>query len=103
MLRMLSGRVHSVFTGICLWEVPSGRRVVDVVRTDLEMTALDEPTLREHLDSLRWRGKAGAFGYQDENDWLRIIAGSPSNVVGLPMERLADVLDRFDELASPDR
>lgn len=102
MIRQLSGRTHYVLTGICLWQAPSDRRLVDVVRTDLEMTALDESTLRQHLDSMRWRGKAGAFGFQDDNDWLRIIGGgSESNVVGLPMERLAVLLSRFDELSSP--
>jgi septum formation protein len=101
MLRQLSGRTHFVLSGICLWDVPSGRRLVDVVRTDLLMTELDEPVLLQYLDSLRWQGKAGAFGYQDGNDWLRIIGGgSESNVVGLPMERLAELLTRFDELAA---
>ena len=96
MLRRLSGRRHQVLTGICLWHVPSGRQITDVVQTELEMTTLAEPTLQGYLDSLRWQGKAGAFGYQDGNDWLRVVGGgSESNVVGLPMERLAELLERF--------
>jgi septum formation protein len=102
MIRQLSGRVHSVLTGLCLWQVPSGRRVIEVVETDLVMETLSDSAIREHLDSMRWQGKAGAFGYQDANDWLRIVGGgSPSNVVGLPMERLAEVLERFDDLSCP--
>ncbi len=98
MLRQLSGRVHCVLSGICLWEVPSGRQVADVVRTDLEMTTLNESILCDYLDSLRWQGKAGAFGYQDGNDWIKIIGGgSESNVVGLPMERLAELLTQFGD------
>lgn len=101
MLRQLSGQSHFVLSGICLWDMPSGRRIVDVVRTDLLMTSLEEPVLQQYLDSLRWQGKAGAFGYQDGNDWLQIIGdGSESNVVGLPMERLAELLTRFDEIAT---
>ena len=47
-----------------------------------------------------WEGKAGAFGYQDGNDWLTVIGdGSESNVVGLPMERLAELLEYFDSKA----
>jgi len=99
MLRLLSGRRHQVLSGVCLWDVTTGRRVVDAVTTELEMTDLDEPTLDQHLRSLRWRGKAGAFGYQDGNDWLRVVAGSESNVVGLPMERLAELLEQFDEIS----
>ena len=99
MLRMLSGRRHQVLSGVCLWDVTTGRRVVDVVTTELEMTTLDDSTLDQHLRSLRWQGKAGAFGYQDGNDWLRVVAGSESNVVGLPMERLAELLEKFDEIS----
>lgn len=99
MLKMLSGRRHQVLSGVCLWDVTTGRRVVDAVTTELEMTILDDATLDQHLRSLRWQGKAGAFGYQDGNDWLRVVEGSESNVVGLPMERLAELLEKFDEIS----
>jgi septum formation protein len=98
MLRLLSGRKHSVFTGVCLWDAATGKRLVDVTKTELRMASLTEETLSGYLDSMRWEGKAGAFGYQDGNDWLLVLdGGSESNVVGLPMERLAELLDRFDE------
>lgn len=100
MLRTLSGRTHNVFTGICLWDARSQKRIVDVTQTELRMESLTEETLAQYLDSMKWEGKAGAFGYQDGNDWILITdAGSESNVVGLPMERLAELLERFDELS----
>ena len=100
MLRLLSGRRHAVFTGVCLWNAATGKRLVDVTKTELRMASLTEETLGEHLDSMRWEGKAGAFGYQDGNDWVIVLeGGSESNVVGLPMERLTELLDRFDELS----
>lgn len=100
MLRLLSGRNHDVFTGICLWSRRHEKFVVDVVRTRLQMSELTEEQLNEHLDSLRWEGKAGAFGYQDGNDWLNVIGNdSESNVVGLPMERLAELLENFEQNA----
>jgi septum formation protein len=100
MLRLLSGRQHSVFTGVCLWDATTGRRLVDVTQTELRMESLTEAVLDEYLDTMNWEGKAGAFGYQDGNDWLIVLnGGSESNVVGLPMERLAELLDRFDELS----
>ncbi|WP_146530211.1 Maf family protein [Novipirellula artificiosorum] len=101
MLRQLSGRRHDVFTGICVWSIVEQRCVVDVVRTELQMEPLSETMLRDYLDSMLWEGKAGAFGYQDGNDWLEILEnGSESNVVGLPMERLADLFERFDSIAT---
>ncbi|MGB7342935.1 MAG: Maf family protein [Pirellulaceae bacterium] len=99
-LRMLSGRQHDVYTGICLWSVKLGKGVVDAVRTRLQMLAISEAMLCEHLESGQWEGKAGAFGFQDGNDWLKIVdGGSESNVVGLPMERLAEILEKFDSVA----
>lgn len=100
MLRLLSGRNHDVYTGVCLWSAATQRCLVEVVRTSLQMETLEEPELERYLDSMRWEGKAGAFGYQDDNDWIRIVeGGSESNVVGLPMERLAELLEQFGSLA----
>lgn len=99
-LRLLSGRRHDVYTGVCVWSVKQSRCIVDVVRTELDMQPLTEEMLAEYLDSMLWEGKAGAFGYQDGNDWLTVIGGgSESNVVGLPMERLAELLEKFDSIA----
>lgn len=39
-----------------------------------------------------WEGKAGAFGLQDRPTWLKIESGSESNVIGLPLELLAEML-----------
>jgi septum formation protein len=99
-LRTLSGRRHDVYTGVCLWSAKHRKCLVDVVRTELEMQALNESMLQQYLESMLWEGKAGAFGYQDGNDWLNVIGdGSESNVVGLPMERLAELLENFDSKA----
>lgn len=99
-LRLLGGRRHDVYTGVCIWSAGSGRCVVDVVRTELMMQPISDAMLAEYLDSMLWEGKAGAFGYQDGNDWLDVVdGGSESNVVGLPMERLAELLENFDSLA----
>ena len=99
-LRLLSGRRHDVYTGVCLLSIQEKKFVVDVVRTQLEMQTLSATMLSDYIDSHRWEGKAGAFGYQDGNDWLQIIdGGSESNVVGLPMERLAELMNEFHQIA----
>ncbi|TWU60094.1 Maf-like protein YhdE [Rubripirellula tenax] len=99
-LRLLSGRRHDVYTGVCIWSVKLQKCTVDVVRTELMMQPLSDSMLEGYLDSMLWEGKAGAFGYQDGNDWLSIVGeGSESNVVGLPMERLAELLEKFDSIA----
>ena len=105
MLRALSGSVHRVVPGLALWRVDaqdyaSGPYVekleTRVESSSLEMEELGEARLAYYLDSGLWEGKAGAFGYQDGNDWLKLIEGTESNVVGLPLEALADsILARF--------
>lgn len=97
MLMMLSGRNHQVLTGVCLWDVATSRIAIDSVSTELQMLELDQRAVDDHILSLRWQGKAGGFGFQDGNDWLCIVQGSESNVVGLPMERLAEMIDNFDQ------
>ena len=53
--------------------------------------------LEQYLASGMWEGKAGAFGFQDGPPWLHLIAGSASNVVGLPMELLARMWGELPE------
>jgi septum formation protein len=102
MLTQLSGREHRVLTGVCLWPVllplPLGQGrgeyvpTIRVAVTKLRMDVLTPQQLDEYLSSGHWEGKAGAFGYQDGLDWVHIDEGSESNVVGLPMELLAEML-----------
>lgn len=59
------------------------------------MDNLTESELNDYLASGQWEGKAGAFGYQDRLGWVHIVEGSESNVVGLPMELLAEMLEEL--------
>jgi hypothetical protein len=47
------------------------------------------------LASDLWVGKAGSLGFQDGPPWLTLLKGSATNVVGLPMELLDDMLRSF--------
>ncbi len=67
-----------------------------VESTQLRMDPLTDAEIETYLDTGRWQGKAGAFGYQDGLDWVHILSGSASNVVGLPLEMLADRLLALD-------
>lgn len=99
MLEQLSGRVHRVVTGVCLWRRPELEPLHASAESILEMGQLTPEFLDWYLDSGMWQGKAGACGYQDERLPLRVIEGSESNVVGLPLELVRDLLSRMD--ASP--
>jgi septum formation protein len=60
------------------------------------MAPLEGPLLDWYLESGMWQGKAGACGFQDERLPLRLVTGSSSNVVGLPLERVRTMLAALD-------
>ncbi len=93
MLETLSGRRHRVLTGVCVWRRPAGEPQFAVAESQLEMGPLSTEFLDWYLASGLWRGKAGACGFQDERLPLHLVAGSPSNVVGLPLELLREMLN----------
>ena len=100
MLRKLSGSKHAVHTGLTVWKIDANSRADDLVvrrveTSVLQMEPLSDERLFAYLESGLWEGKAGAFGYQDGNDWLQLLTGTASNVVGLPTEALAFVLTRI--------
>jgi len=89
MLQQLRGQIHSVLSGLCLIKKELGREPtvsLETAMTQLVMQPISDDEIEVYLDSELWRGKAGAFGYQDGNDWITILEGSESNVVGLPLE-----------------
>lgn len=92
MLETLRGREHRVLSGLCLWNKPLAPPAVRVETTTLRMDPLSDEQIREYLAGGQWVGKAGAFGYQDRLGWVHIVRGSPSNVVGLPLELLAEMM-----------
>lgn len=94
MLEALSGRQHRVVSGVCLWRRPGREPVLADAESILEMDRLTDEFLDWYLDSGLWQGKAGACGFQDEQLPLRLVSGSPSNVVGLPLELVREMLDR---------
>jgi len=95
MLHALRGQHHRVLTGVCLWRQPDSWHQVRVAVTRLWMEPLSDRQIEEYLASGAWQGKAGAFGLQDRLGWVRVVEGSESNVVGLPLELLAEMLDQL--------
>ena len=89
MLRMLSGRVHSVFTGVCL--VDENGVIERVVETKVLFKTLSEKFIEEYVLSGTPMDKAGAYGIQD-GLVVASYEGSYSNVMGLPMEAVEEML-----------
>jgi septum formation protein len=60
------------------------------------MDPLTDAQISAYIESRAWKGKAGAFGYQDRLGWVHVLEGSESNVVGLPMELLEEMVAKLE-------
>jgi septum formation protein len=84
-LRLLSGRSHRVYTGLCLI-TPSGKVRQTLAETRVRFKRLSREELESYLASGEWRGKAGGYAIQGlAGTFVVKLVGSYSNVVGLPL------------------
>jgi septum formation protein len=93
MLQRLQGATHQVVTAICLLRVQPHRQQLLVESTEVAFRPLEPAEIRRYLAAINPLDKAGGYAIQEHGDWIvERIAGSYSNVVGLPLERLAAAL-----------
>ena len=84
-MRLLSGRRHRVLTGVAL-AIPGGGVRERLVETMIAMKRLSADEIDHYASHGEWRGKAGGYALQGYGEvYVRHIAGSYSNVVGLPL------------------
>jgi septum formation protein len=84
-MRLLSGRRHRVLTGVAL-AAPGHPIRERLVETMIAMKRLSEQEIDFYANHGEWRGKAGGYALQGYGEvYVRHIAGSYSNVVGLPL------------------
>ena len=89
MLEQLQGRTHQVVTGVCLIHLRRFRQKILAETTQVTFRPLNAKQIRYYLSAVDPLDKAGAYAIQEKGDLIvQEVAGSYSNVVGLPMERL---------------
>jgi len=91
-LRLLSGRNHHVYTGVCLITPRESfrQRLVD---TRVRFKRLSDEDIEAYLASGEWRGKAGGYAAQGiAGTFIVKIVGSYTNVVGLPLYETTNLL-----------
>ena len=94
MLRELSGKTHQVFTGMYLLDSQLGKHWEAVEETKVKMRAFSEKEAKAYVATGEPLDKAGAYGIQGEGGRLvEFIEGEFYNVVGLPIKRLAKILE----------
>ena len=96
MLELLSGRVHSVYTGVAV--LGPGEREVFIQRTQVEFYPLSAREIDDYVATGEPMDKAGAYGIQGRGGLLvRRLEGDYFNVMGLPVARLARVLKMLEQ------
>lgn len=101
MLRRLSSRTHTVYTGIALVHPDSSRTCTAYEATMVTFAPLDDEEIDDYVASGSPLDKAGAYGIQDDRGAVFVsqIEGDYYNVVGLPLHRLYRMLrDEFTDL-----
>jgi septum formation protein len=102
MIRLQEGHDTDVVSAVCLYRADRHEWLGAVEVSVVRFKPLCDRDREDYLDSERWQGKSGAYGVQDRDPFVRLIRGSFSNVVGLPMERLAILLRNYHALTSAD-
>jgi septum formation protein len=95
MLVQLSGRTHQVYTGFCIYHHGNHRHFTHAVRTDVTFKELSPQEIAWYIRTGEPFDKAGAYAIQGMGTFLvRRINGSYSNVVGLPVCEVVEILIR---------
>ena len=92
-LSLLSGRSHWVYSTICLAS-PGGKFTTRCVETKLRFKRLSREDIDSYIASNEWNGKAGGYAIQGRAEaFVRMLTGSHSAVVGLPLYETVALLE----------
>ena len=89
MLRMLSGNMHQVYTGVTVIDTANHNIATFHEKTDVFFTELSDDDIEDYIATLEPMDKAGSYGIQGKGlVFIEKIIGDYYNVVGLPACRL---------------
>jgi septum formation protein len=93
-LKFLSGRSHSVYTGFSVFNTNTGKLITDYEKTSVSFRKLRSDEIIKYIQTGSPMDKAGAYGIQDDFGavFVEKINGCYNNVVGLPLTRLYQAL-----------
>ena len=98
-LKILSGSWHRVITGVCLMKVDENKMIIDFDTTFVKFRNLSDEQIKTFLEKETFYDKAGAYAVQELDDaFVEKIKGSYDNVVGLPVEKLKNLLNLLENL-----
>ncbi len=95
MIRKLSGRTHTVYTGIAMRRKSDSLTLNEGISSEVTFKALTDTEIDDYILKVNTLDKAGAYSIQDHTDM--IIAGykgSFTNIMGLPVDETKQILTR---------
>ncbi len=97
MLRMLSGRTHTVYTGFALVDAETKKSYIDVEHTDVTFHRLTEEEISKYVASGSPMDKAGGYGIQDDFGavFVKAISGDYYTIVGFPLAKFYRAFSSF--------
>lgn len=99
MLSLLSGKEHCVLTGMTVLHLERGKKAQEVVETLVRVKALAPEEMAWYIQTGEPFDKAGAYAIQGKGAFMvESIRGSYTNVVGLPICELMEMLKRLGAL-----
>ncbi|GHV21605.1 hypothetical protein AGMMS49959_11000 [Planctomycetales bacterium] len=97
MLRTLSGAKHLVNTAVVIIDKAQNREVSDFAMTEVHWRELTDADIENYIESGEWQDRAGGYAVQGAaGEFVTAIYGSVSNVIGLPLENVQEMLAALD-------
>lgn len=94
-LKKLQNKSHNLLTGIAVTATSSSNIIVDYESTIVHFAELSDEEIWSYIKSGEWKGRAGAYSINDKaNIFVKSIDGSFSNVIGLPLFKIYELLKK---------
>lgn len=99
-LRRLAGKSHNLITGIAVTETYNPKIILSYDSTSVTLLDLTDKEIWGYIKTGEWQGRAGAYSIREKASlFIESIQGSSSNVIGLPMNKLYQILkNEFNQI-----
>ncbi len=95
-IKNLVGKTHNLITGIAITNTDDPKIVVDYDTTSVDFLTISDAEIENYVKTNEWKGRAGAYSINDKASlFISKINGSSSNVIGLPMHKIYEILKTY--------
>lgn len=94
-LRLLIGKTHEVYTGVCIINTKTGKILQDCFMTKITLNRVSDKVLMNYIKSGQYKNKAGAYNVADPEfkSFIGNIEGSYTNMMGMPVDEVKKMIE----------